>query len=520
MPGSRILVALSLLLAAPALAQASEDCVIGAPGACGAGRMCVADWRGQCPERGRCEALPESPPELDLHLPVPAGDRLHCAKGNLRGGDDSHSSCNPATRFGFDLASPASTPPHLVVAPAAGVAHAFGGCPSADLNSSREWEVCNGGFGNIVRVQHGPDHYSQVAHLSAILVHTGQEVEVGTPIGIEGNSGNAGPKHLHVSLHRGDARVPATGPSLPIQRLVVEGAVLDAANIVCGDWSWNAEPDRATLLVSRTPLARGPDRFGFSPRLSAASSWRVPAWHSPVMWSLLAAGGLVLLGGALVHRTRASATELAGPYLSPLAARAALSFALAVLAVDLGLFGPLVAASPWLLDGVRAILVAACVAVSGALAGWRWSAIGLAAPVQGWWYWARLSSLLGVLGLAGMVGYLLLVPGASGRVHLRDPLLHLYMIGLSAPVLEEAIYRLAVCTPAAALAGRWPTIASSGLLFAALHFVYGNPDPSNMLGGFLLAWAYLHSRSIIIPIALHALGNLGLLAVHLLAAWL
>lgn len=41
-----------------------------------------------------------------------------------------------------------------------------------------------------------------------------------------------------------------------------------------------------------------------------------------------------------------------------------------------------------------------------------------------------------------------------------------------------------------------------------------------MIGGFVLAWAYLKSGSIMIPIGLHSLGNLGLLAFNAaVAAW-
>ena len=34
------------------------------------------------------------------------------------------------------------------------------------------------------------------------------------------------------------------------------------------------------------------------------------------------------------------------------------------------------------------------------------------------------------------------------------------------------------------------------------------PGPDNLIAGFFLAWAFLKSGSIIVPLALHALGNL------------
>ena len=89
---------------------------------------------------------------------------------------------------------------------------------------------------------------------------------------------------------------------------------------------------------------------------------------------------------------------------------------------------------------------------------------------------------------------------------------------VAAPVLEETLYRLLVCVPLAGWRRPWLAIAASGLLFAALHFLYGNPSPENMIGGLILAWAYLKSETIVVPVLLHALGNLLVLAMQV-AAW-
>ncbi len=78
------------------------------------------------------------------------------------------------------------------------------------------------------------------------------------------------------------------------------------------------------------------------------------------------------------------------------------------------------------------------------------------------------------------------------------------------PIYEEVIYRVAFCTPTAALAGRTPAILINGLVFAALHVAYGNPDPSNAIGGFVLAWIYLRSRSVIVAITAHSIANVAI----------
>jgi membrane protease YdiL (CAAX protease family) len=88
-----------------------------------------------------------------------------------------------------------------------------------------------------------------------------------------------------------------------------------------------------------------------------------------------------------------------------------------------------------------------------------------------------------------------------------------------APVLEETVFRLLLCAPIVALAGRWPAIVISGALFAYYHVHWGVPGPDNMSAGFLFAWAYLRSNSLLVPIILHALGNLVVGVVDLLHFW-
>jgi len=49
-------------------------------------------------------------------------------------------------------------------------------------------------------------------------------------------------------------------------------------------------------------------------------------------------------------------------------------------------------------------------------------------------------------------------------------------------LFEEVTYRLVFCPPFAALVGVRSCIALNGLLFAALHILYGNPSPENLVG--------------------------------------
>lgn len=113
-----------------------------------------------------------------------------------------------------------------------------------------------------MRIQHTPDLYTQYLHLSAILVDNGQSVRRGQPIGIEGNTGGPGSKHIHWSAHRGKAK--DGGPSIPMSLIRFLGGSASSATLKCGDWT---HPDPATAYTSNTEPAPPPEaaRFTFAP---------------------------------------------------------------------------------------------------------------------------------------------------------------------------------------------------------------------------------------------------------------
>jgi membrane protease YdiL (CAAX protease family) len=151
-------------------------------------------------------------------------------------------------------------------------------------------------------------------------------------------------------------------------------------------------------------------------------------------------------------------------------------------------------------------------------------------PRQGWRFWG-----IAACGMAIVVGALLAAISAvvfglleyeppqpysgifADRYQIFGHLLHMCIV---APLQEEAVYRLALCVVAIVWLGpRWCVIAS-GLTFALLHSAYGNPSPENLVWGFLLACAFLKSSTILVPLALHAGGNLiAFTAQWVHAAW-
>jgi uncharacterized protein len=149
--------------------------------------------------------------------------------------------------------------------------------------------------------------------------------------------------------------------------------------------------------------------------------------------------------------------------------------------------------------------------------------IGLVSPRQGWRYWARAGLLIGfavavciLVGLAAWVWSGHEVPIFAAEPRYID-VLFLQMC-VFAPVMEETVYRLVICVAATASVGPWAAIAVSGFMFGVLHLAYGTPSPENLVGGFFLAWAYLKSESILVPVLLHSVGNLCALAAQV-GAW-
>ena len=151
------------------------------------------------------------------------------------------------------------------------------------------------------------------------------------------------------------------------------------------------------------------------------------------------------------------------------------------------------------------------------LAGGDLPTVGLVAPSGGWRRWAKLAILLGLVAVACMgvasgvwvaAGWRLPVQSVA-PTQVWPAFFHMCVF---APLLEEAVYRVALCVPLAAIAAPGWAIAVSGAVFGLLHVVYGNPSPENILGGFFLAWAYLRSGSVCVPVLLHAAGNLLALA--------
>ncbi|MBI1829955.1 MAG: CPBP family intramembrane metalloprotease [Planctomycetes bacterium] len=138
-----------------------------------------------------------------------------------------------------------------------------------------------------------------------------------------------------------------------------------------------------------------------------------------------------------------------------------------------------------------------------------------------WRSWGRalpaLTVVTGVLAIPGLVAWWS-IDGEVAKM-LADPW-HDPLAGFVLyPISEEIIYRMAICSAAAGWFGARPAIAVSGIVFGLMHVAYGVANPVNLVSGFVLAWSFLKSNTILVPITLHSFGNiLGAVIIDCLGA--
>ncbi len=203
---------------------------------------------------------------------------------------------------------------------------------------------------------------------------------------------------------------------------------------------------------------------------------------------------------------------------NPVRRRVALWVAIAVVAADM-----LVAMAQYG-DAVRLSFALIAFTIFVYLTDGNLNSLGLRLqPKQGWIRWVAITAKIAFCVLAcivvGLGAWSLMGNRLTFYNHAPAYVPHLFLhMCVVAPVLEETVYRVIVCLPLVSRIGLWMTVAIDGLLFASLHFVYGNPSPENLVGGFFLAWVYLRSETILLPIMYHSLGNFVALCFQLAAS--
>ena len=142
-------------------------------------------------------------------------------------------------------------------------------------------------------------------------------------------------------------------------------------------------------------------------------------------------------------------------------------------------------------------------------------------PIQGWGYWFRLAlwfaMLIGLVAIASWIVWK--ANGWKVPIYQTSPSIETFVfMCIDAPVSEEILFRSLLTLAILPTLGEWGTILAGGFLFSLLHVLHGNPGPDNQIAGFMLGWAYIKSKTILVPLAMHAGGNLMALGFQV-AAW-
>ena len=65
-------------------------------------------------------------------------------------------------------------------------------------------------YGNHVVIKHSDGYLSLYAHMSTVYVKVGQSVTKNTVVGIMGNTGRSYGAHVHLEVHKGAYKYPAS----------------------------------------------------------------------------------------------------------------------------------------------------------------------------------------------------------------------------------------------------------------------------------------------------------------------
>lgn len=135
--------------------------------------------------------------------------------------------------------------------------------------------------------------------------------------------------------------------------------------------------------------------------------------------------------------------------------------------------------------------------------------VSVLGQVPRWLYVALPVVTVAQILLRSSLHYLHLPNWAAEAFRLMEgrPLLAFLMIGVSAPVLEEVLFRGILLTGLLRNYRPWVAIAQSALLFGLFHM---NPAQIISAGimGLLVGWLYYRTQSLLLCIVVHALNNM------------
>jgi murein DD-endopeptidase MepM/ murein hydrolase activator NlpD len=103
-------------------------------------------------------------------------------------------------------------PPHRPKHNGVDISSVMGSSPGQNILASASGTVThasfnNGGYGNMVDINHGNGYVTRYAHLYKIGVTKGQQVVQGQVLGIEGTTGRSTGTHLHFEIHQNGVKM-------------------------------------------------------------------------------------------------------------------------------------------------------------------------------------------------------------------------------------------------------------------------------------------------------------------------
>ncbi len=174
-------------------------------------------------DREADESMDQGGTKPVIHLPFRNGKSSKCVQGV--NGAYSHNTVS--TKYDIDLDT-SNTEKEELFSPVSGTAYVH----MEDLEKN---------YGAHLNIDLGNGTYVILAHLSEIFVQNGQQISAGQLIGHEGCTGYCSGDHVHIGLHKGDAKKMAQyGESVEVSYLFRDTAsgdsvkVLKSSSLVCG----------------------------------------------------------------------------------------------------------------------------------------------------------------------------------------------------------------------------------------------------------------------------------------------
>jgi membrane protease YdiL (CAAX protease family) len=177
-------------------------------------------------------------------------------------------------------------------------------------------------------------------------------------------------------------------------------------------------------------------------------------------------------------------------------------------------------------DGAGWTAFAAMAIVGFAIVGWaaRWDrrSLGLRLrPTPSFRFWL----VVGLIGGAVILALALLLLALAHRGG-ADPFdlggqraacssaARVVQMLVLAPIFEELLYRLVLCTALRWVAGNSAAVLGGGAAFAWPHWYAGVLGPDNLIAGFFFSWAFVRSETLLVPVAFHFVGNWVVIALN------